>query len=118
MTTTQNLTTEPVHIIAHTINNTQAAPKVKAFVQHDGTLRIVAQSVSAASIAIGRAFRATRLHETIIDRFEVRFRGTQDVATYPVTQPVYRNGQYVNPLNDKAWPEGTRFDRRTGAIVA
>ena len=86
------LTTEPVHVIAHRINTRIAAQrrnrlgKVTAFVQPCGTLRIAARTCSAAEIVITEAVKSLGLKEATcgIDRFQVRFTRTGEVLTYPL----------------------------------
>lgn len=96
--TNERLTTEPVHLIAHTINR---AGRVKAFVQDDGNLRIVTRTCAKAVIEISRACHALGIKETAIQAFEVRFTGTQNVLTYPMVFDPMRSG----------------IDRRTGAFL-
>lgn len=95
---TTEMTTAPAHLIAHTINR---AGRAKAFVQHNGNLRIVARRCATARIEISRACRALRIAETELDVFEVRFKGTTDVLTYPIV---------FDPMR-------TDTDRRTGALL-
>lgn len=86
------LTTEPVHVIAHRINTRIAAQrrnrlgKVTAFVQPCGTLRIAARTCSAAEIVITEAVKSLGMKEATcgIDRFQVRFTRTGEVLTYPL----------------------------------
>jgi hypothetical protein len=68
---TDNLTTDPAHLISHLINAQRAARGgygPRGFVQADGTLRIVARSVAHGRIAYDRAASARNR----VSVFEVR----------------------------------------------
>jgi hypothetical protein len=100
------LTTEPAHLIAHKIQQAISAgytiEKMKVAVQPYGTLRIIARSVAAASIELTRACNCLGITRDAIAEYEVRFWGTNGVATYPTTVDPTRQG----------------IDSRTGAIIA
>jgi hypothetical protein len=86
------------HRLANIINR---AGRVKAFVQANGNLRIVARSCAAARVELGRAGNATGINETALNTFEVRLTGTKTVLTYPVAYD----------------PMRTDIDHRTGALL-
>jgi hypothetical protein len=82
--------------------------RIKVFVQYDGTLRVVASSVSLAKITMNRVEHATDLRlADIIDTFQVRFTGSELYATYQVTHdpsdPQYQPG--TGMLMDRSSPE-------------
>jgi hypothetical protein len=89
---------DTAHQIANAVNR---AGRVKAFVQPNGNLRIVARSCTAARVEIDRASHATHTDEAALNVFEVRFAGTKNVLTYPIVH---------NPMR-------TDIDRRTGALL-
>lgn len=77
-----NLTTDPVHVLSHSIN---AAAKdgggVRSFAQPDGTVRVVARSVTDGRTAYERGaahMRRTFPDIDVPDRYEVRVRNTAD----------------------------------------
>lgn len=74
----------------------------KVFVQPDGTLRLVANSAAAAGVMITRAehYGDVKLAD-IADVYQVRFRGTDLVGTYPTSKDPARPG----------------IDPRTGMVV-
>jgi hypothetical protein len=99
-TTQTRITTEPAHLIAHAINR---AGRVKAFVQGNGNLRVVARTCAAARIEISRASRVMGVDaDSALSVFEVRFKGTTNVLTYPMVYDSMR----------------TDIDRQTGALLA
>jgi hypothetical protein len=58
---------------------------MKICIQEDGTLRIVCANVSLARITMSRTERATGVNlKDLVDTFQLRFWGTDLVATYQV----------------------------------
>jgi hypothetical protein len=110
MTNTEQTTIQQVTHFARVLIRTIAhhGGNQKVYVQSDGTLRIVARSVSEASMMVSRAGHYGNLKlEDIADTYQIRFWGTDLVGTYLTRWDPARQGidRSTGMLVDQSSPE-------------